>query len=83
MHTGSWANPSEHPFGALYRAGFNVSINTDNRLMSGISMNDEYALVAQTFGLSESDLNGVTINAIRAGFGDWPTRRALIEAIPI
>lgn len=82
VHTGSWDNASEHPFGALYRAGFNVSINTDNRLMSGISMSDEYALVAETFDLSESDLRGITVNAIRAGFGDWPTRRALIEVIP-
>jgi adenosine deaminase len=81
IHTGSWANASDHPFGALYRAGFNVSINTDNRLMSGISMNDEYLLAAQTFGLSESELKGITVNAIRAGFGDWPTRHTLIKAL--
>lgn len=81
LHTGSWATAADHPFGALHKAGFNVSINTDNRLMSGISMGDEYALVADTFDLTDQELNRITINAIRAGFGDWDVRRRLIEEI--
>ncbi|MFV1969636.1 MAG: adenosine deaminase [Acidimicrobiia bacterium] len=83
LHTGSWTAAPEHPFGALYAAGFNVSINTDNRLMSGISMSDEYALAATAFGLSTGDLNEITVNAIKAGFGDWPTRRALIDRVEV
>jgi adenosine deaminase len=62
-------------------AGFNVSINTDNRLMSGISMVDEYALAAETFALSTRELNAITVDALKAGFGDWPTRKALIATI--
>jgi adenosine deaminase len=81
LHTGSWAVPSEHPFGALHAAGYNVSINTDNRLMSDVSMVDEYALVAETFGLTEDDLKDITVAAIRSGFGDWSTRGTLISAI--
>jgi adenosine deaminase len=81
LHTGSWATASEHPFGALLDAGFNVSINTDNRLMSGISMVDEYALAAGAFELSDELLDSITVNAIKAGFGDWPTRRDLIAEI--
>ena len=81
LHTGSWATASQHPFGALHGAGYNVSINTDNRLMSDVSMVDEYALVAKTFGLTEEDLTDITIAAIRSGFGDWSTRSALINAI--
>lgn len=81
LHTGSWLEASDHPFGALYRAGFNVSINTDNRLMSGVSMSDEYHLVAEVFGLDEDDLRAVTIAALESGFGDWDRRRTLIAAI--
>jgi adenosine deaminase len=81
LHTGSWGKASEHPFGALYEAGFNVSINTDNQLMSDVSMNDEYTLVAEAFGLTEADLKGITIEAIRSGFGDWSTRQDLIAQI--
>ncbi|NNC74196.1 MAG: adenosine deaminase family protein, partial [Acidimicrobiia bacterium] len=36
LHTGMWSAAAEHPVGALHRAGFAVTINTDNRLMSGI-----------------------------------------------
>lgn len=81
LHTGSWAVPSEHPFGALHKAGYNISINTDNRLMSDVSMVDEYGLVAETFGLDEDDLKGITVAAIRSGFGDWSTRNDLISTI--
>jgi len=81
LHTGSWSEAIDHPFGALVAAGFNVSINTDNRLMSGISMVDEYALAAETFALSTRDLNAITVDALKAGFGDWPTRKALIASI--
>jgi adenosine deaminase len=49
--------------------------------MSDVSMNDEYALVAEAFGLTEADLNGITIEAIRSGFGDWSTRQDLIKRI--
>ncbi len=81
LHTGSWETASEHPFGALHAAGFNVSINTDNRLMSGISMSDEYALASSAFGLSADDLTEITIRAIESGFGDWDVRRRLIDSI--
>jgi adenosine deaminase len=77
----AFASAAEHPFGALYRSGFNVSINTDNRLMSGITLTDEYALAARTFDLGALDLSEMTVNAIEAGFGDWPTRRRLIDEV--
>lgn len=81
LHTGSWTNVSEHPFGALHAAGFNVSINTDNRLMSGVSMSDEYALASTVFGLSTDDVTEITVRAIESGFGDWSVRRDLIAGI--
>lgn len=81
IQTGSWDTAKDHPFGALYEAGFNVSINADNRLMSGVSMIDEYQLAADTFDLSDRDLTAITINAIKAGFGDWTRRRELIADI--
>jgi len=70
-----------HAFGPLYRAGFNVTINTDNRLMSGITLSDEYAALATAFGLDMTDLGNITENALLAGFGDWPTRQRLIEEV--
>lgn len=79
LHTGMYPTPAEHPLGALYRAGFDVGINTDNRLMSGISLSDEFALAVDHHGFTIGDLKQVTIAALEAGFGDWPGRRRLIE----
>jgi adenosine deaminase len=81
IHTGSFDTASVHPFGALLSEGFNLSINTDNRLMSQVSVSDEYALVASTFGLGLDALGAITINALEAGFGDWPERRRLIGQV--
>ena len=38
VQCGAYSNVSDHSFGALFNAGFNVTINTDNRLMSDITM---------------------------------------------
>jgi len=81
LHTASYPTVSEHPFGALFANGFNVSINTDNRLMSGVSVSDEYALAASTFDLSIDDLVAITVDALEAGFGDWRVRDRLIDEV--
>ncbi len=83
LHTSAFPSASGHPFGALYRSGFNVSINTDNRLMSGITMTDEYRLASATFDLDASDLSAITVAAIEAGYGDWPTRKRLIDEVVV
>jgi adenosine deaminase len=83
LHTGSFSSAAEHPFGALLSHGFNVSINTDNRLMSQVSVSDEYVLAASTFGLDPNALATITINALEAGFGDWPTREKLIRRVNV
>lgn len=81
LHTASYESADVHPFGALRAAGFNVSINTDNRLMSGVSVSGEYALAAEAFGLSSAVLGEITVDAIEAGFGPWPDRKRLIEDV--
>jgi len=81
IHTASYPDAPSHPFGALLEQGFNVSINTDNRLMSGVSVSDEYFLAASTFGMDTATIGKVTVDAIEAGFGDWSKRRALIEDV--
>ena len=37
-----------------------MSLNTDNRLMSGVSVSDEYAVAVDAFGLSRADLGEIT-----------------------
>ena len=41
LHTNMYRSPQDHPISRLYELGFNISLNTDNRLMSNTSINNE------------------------------------------
>lgn len=81
LHTGLAPRAEEHPFGLLHEAGFAVTLNTDNRLMSGITLSHEYQVAAETFGLSLADLGEIVVTTLSAGFGDWEARRRLIREV--
>ena len=42
VHTGAAPSIEEHPIDLLRRLRFRVTVNTDNRLMSGVTMSDEF-----------------------------------------
>jgi adenosine deaminase len=68
VHTGAAASIAEHPITALWRAGLSVGVNTDNRLMSRITLGSECeALLAQT-PLMLQDLIGMQREAARHSF---------------
>ncbi len=81
LHTRIAEEPADHPVGALYRAGLNVTLNTDNRLMSQTSPSAEFALAAAHHGFSVTELGEITEATIRAGFGDWSERSRLIRDV--
>lgn len=83
LDTGMYPTPADHPIGLLYGAGFNTTINTDNRLMSATSMSREFTLAVEHQGFSRADLRVVTLNAVEAAFCDEVTRdqvRQRVEA---
>lgn len=80
MHTLGLA-PEEHPVGLLYRSGFNITLNTDNRLMSRVSLTDEYAFAVEHHDFSIRDLRKVTENALSAAFVDHSTRQRLAAVV--
>src|SRR6266850_3541185 len=65
VHTCAVPSLEEHPFAIFYRYKFRVTLNTDNRLMSAITLTDEYRTAAKTFGLNLADLERITINTIK------------------
>ena len=81
LHIGLAEAAADHPFGALMRAGFRVTLNTDNRLMSGITLSDEFALAYREIGLSIEALGLLTEATLEAGFGDWSDRARLINDV--
>ncbi len=81
VHTGAVSSLDEHPFGIFYRYKFRVTLNTDDRLMSGITLTDEYVTAAEHFGLTLDELEKITINAMKSAFIPYKQRIAIIYDI--
>ncbi len=79
VQTGAATSIAEHPIGLLRKLGFRVTVNTDNRLMSGTSMSNEMDLLCQEFGWGLMDLEWLTINAIKSAFIGFDERLEIIN----
>jgi adenosine deaminase len=81
VHTGAARSIAEHPIGLLARLRFRVTVNTDNRLMSGCTMTSELAALADAFGYGWADLQWFTVNAMKSAFIGFDERLALITDV--
>jgi adenosine deaminase len=79
VQTGAVASVAAHPITALKRLGFPVTINTDNRLMSGTSMTREATLLMAEAAWTLADLRDVTVTAARGAFIHADERAAIVE----
>ena len=60
---------------------FRVTVNTDNRLMSGTSMTQEFVQLADAFGYGLDDFRWFTVNAMKSAFIPFDERLALIDDV--
>ncbi|MFL6108787.1 MAG: adenosine deaminase [Marmoricola sp.] len=81
IQTGAAASIAEHPIGLLTKLRFRVTVNTDNRLMSGTSMTHELAALVDAFGWGLDDLQWVTVNAMKSAFLGFEHRLQLINEV--
>ncbi|MBD7919525.1 adenosine deaminase [Cellulomonas sp. Sa3CUA2] len=81
LQTGAAASVAEHPVTLLRRAGFEVTVNTDNRLQSGTSLSRELGLLVREAGWTLDDVLEVTLTAARHAFLHHDERRALVDRI--
>src|SRR6266511_4356331 len=81
VQTGAAASIREHPIGLLRDLRFRVTVNTDNRLMSGTSMAREMSLLVEAFGYGWSELQGLTVNAMKSAFIPFDERLVLINDV--
>jgi adenosine deaminase len=81
LQTGAATSIAEHPITALKDLGFRVTLNTDNRLVSGTTMTREMSLLVEHAGWTVEDLRTVTVNALKSAFIPYDERKALIEDV--
>jgi len=81
VQTGAAPSIEAHPIGLLRQLSFRVTVNTDNRLMSGVSLSSEFALLGEAFGYGWSDFEWLTINAMKSAFAHFDERLKIINTV--
>lgn len=56
-------------------------MNTDNRLMSGTSMSQEFEQLTEAFGYTLDDMQWFTVNAMKSAFIPFDERLAMINDV--
>jgi len=81
VQTGAVPSIQDHPLRLLRQMQFRVTVNTDNRLMSNVSLSSEFELLAREFGYDWPDIEWLTINAMKSAFAPFDERLRLINTV--
>lgn len=81
LQTGAAKDYATHPITILEKLRFRVTINTDNRLMSRTSMSNEMHQIVEASDWTITDLQRVTVNALKSAFIPFDQRLEIIESI--
>jgi adenosine deaminase len=81
VQTAAAASMEEHPIDLLRRLRYRVTLNTDNRLMSGVTMSSEFSAIAETFAIGLDDMEWLTTNAMKSAFAGFDQRLEIINEV--
>ena len=81
VQTGAAPSIEAHPIRLLRQLSFRVTVNTDNRLMSGVSLSSEFHRLAEVFGYGWRDMEWLTINAMKSAFAHFDERLRIIDTV--
>lgn len=74
FQTKAVVNREDYPIRAFLQNGLLVTVNTDNRMVSGTSLTREFTLLQEEYSFTFHELNQLTRNAIEASFAS-PTQK--------
>ncbi len=70
-----------HPIRHYMEQGLRVTLNTDNRLVSGTTMTNEFRLAVENFGLSQDEVLGLVMNGFKSAFLPLADKVSMIESV--
>ena len=79
VQTRATASYHAHPVRQYFDAGLNVVLNTDNRLMSGTTLSDEYHHAARALGFTLPELARIALNGFESAFLPVRERERLLS----
>ena len=80
VQTRAVASYEAHPLRSYFDHGHHVTLNTDNRLMSGVMLTDEYEHAAASLGFTLAELVKIARNGFESAFASWPERVKMLSA---
>ena len=80
VDTGAVPTLAEHPIRHFISQSFRVTVNTDNRLMSNVTLSDEFQRLSRIAALTLADVERLSINAMKSAFVGYDERDAIIYA---
>ena len=81
VHTGAAASVADHPIDLLRRLRFRVTVNTDNRLMSNVTLSSEFQALDEAFGIGLGEMEWLTLNAVKSAFAPFDERLRIINEV--
>jgi adenosine deaminase len=76
-HTKAVRRLQEHPLRRFHEQGIKVTISTDSRTVSNVTLTQEYQTVARALGCSPEQIWAMNLQALEGGFADEVTRARL------
>src|SRR3982075_1157895 len=76
-HTKAVRRLQDHPLRRFYEQGIKVTISTDSRTVSNVTLTDEFQTVARVLGCSREEISAINLQALDGGFSDDVTRARL------
>lgn len=80
VQTGAARTLGDHPLRGYLDAGLSVTLATDNRLVSGVTLTDEYVKASRELGLTWDELVGVARNGFARAFAPAEVRAQMVGA---
>ena len=81
VQTGAATSIDAHPMRLLRQLSFRVTVNTDNRLMSQVTLSSEFHRLVTEFGYGWTDIEWLTVNAMKSAFAGFDERLRLINTV--
>jgi len=70
-----------HPIRRFMEEGLRVTLNTDNRLVSGTTVTNEFRLAVENYDLNQDEVLGLVINGFKSAFLPLKEKTLIVEQV--
>ncbi len=81
LQTKAIADFQSHPIRRFMDEGLRVTLNTDNRLVSGTTVTNEYRLAVEHYDLLEDQVLGLVMNGFKSAFLPLRVKSQLVDQV--